>query len=250
MQVASADTIRAVREGMVVKPGTMTDLHYDHELQKFTGIVRHKAGVLGMSSPMELEPSLSVVKILSSGIQGWLFPPEMELLYELAGQVKSHRAIVEIGSYCGRSTVCLAWGAKQGLGATVYAVDPHTGSEEHQGYMAHSMGSLPYFRSNMRRAGLERDVVSMITTSEAAVRQVPGPVGLIFIDGDHSQAHKDLSMWYHKIAPGAWVLFHDSVGGAWPDVETDVARAVSDGMIEKLEEIGTITVARKAVPCD
>lgn len=51
-----------------------------------------------------------------SDVPGWLSEAEGRLLYDLAGG----KTVLEAGSYCGRSTVCLSQSAR-----CVVAVDPH-----------------------------------------------------------------------------------------------------------------------------
>ena len=62
-------------------------------------------------------------------IEGWLTTAEATVLYESAqhaGTLRPIAPIVEIGSYCGRSTVVLATAARE-AGTVVLAVDPHEG---------------------------------------------------------------------------------------------------------------------------
>src|SRR4029079_7149688 len=72
---------------------------------------------------------------------------------------------VEVGSYCGRSTIWLAAAARE-AGTVVFAIDHHRGSEENQpGWEHHDPGivdrevgaidTLPYFRRALWDAGLE-----------------------------------------------------------------------------------------------
>src|SRR5574338_548773 len=74
-------------------------------------------------------------------IHGFLDPAEMELLYRLASALPTGGVIVEIGSYQGKSTVCLGLGAKA-AGAHVWAIDPHNdcqvNSETHYGMENHA----------------------------------------------------------------------------------------------------------------
>ena len=73
---------------------------------------------------------------------------------------------VEVGSYCGRSTIWLAAAARE-AGTVVFAVDHHRGSEENQAGWEHHdpdvvdptvgwMDTLPWFRRTLFDAGLER----------------------------------------------------------------------------------------------
>ncbi|MCS6951010.1 MAG: class I SAM-dependent methyltransferase, partial [bacterium] len=69
---------------------------------------------------------------LTEKVEGWLTVEEGELLYQLARACKGKGVIVEIGSFKGKSTIWLAKGSLAGAGVRVFAIDPHTGSEEHR----------------------------------------------------------------------------------------------------------------------
>jgi len=69
---------------------------------------------------------------LTQKIDGWLTENEGRLLYRLAKNCRGHGAIVEIGSWKGRSTVWLGKGSMRGSRTKIYAIDPHIGSSEHQ----------------------------------------------------------------------------------------------------------------------
>jgi predicted O-methyltransferase YrrM len=90
---------------------------------------------------------------LAREIEGWLLDGEGELLYNLAKQVPREQAIVELGSWKGRSTVWLAKGAVAGHGAAVYSIDPHSGSETHVSEGEH--GTYEAFLTNLARASVQ-----------------------------------------------------------------------------------------------
>lgn len=87
-------------------------------------------------------------------VDGWLPKREGELLFHLASLVASNEAIVEIGSYCGRSTSALALGTGCRANA-VYAVDPHTGckSQVEAGLIVDTFAT---FIGNLQRLGLTK----------------------------------------------------------------------------------------------
>jgi hypothetical protein len=116
-------------------------------------------------------------------ITGWTSEREAQLLFTLAGLVRPGHAIVEIGSYEGRSTAALASGAHAGV--PIYAVDPHTGCrvEVEQGI---SVNTWPAFIENLERTG-STAVVPVRSTSVEAARSYDGPsVELLYVDGWHS----------------------------------------------------------------
>jgi predicted O-methyltransferase YrrM len=57
------------------------------------------------------------------GVPGWLSDEEATALYELAKGCTGRGVIVEIGSFKGRSTICLGLGSQAGQGVPIYAID-------------------------------------------------------------------------------------------------------------------------------
>lgn len=134
-------------------------------------------------------------------IPGWLTPGEGELLYRQAARCSLELAIVEIGAFKGKSTVCLARGSMAGQRAKVYSIDPHEETD-----------SLEEFRANIRSAGVEEMVEPIVATSEEASRSWDSPIGLLFIDGNHDLEYvvKDCRLWFQHVAEGGFVALHDS----------------------------------------
>ena len=102
---------------------------------------------------------------------------------------------VEVGSYCGRSTIWLGAAARDS-GTTLFAVDHHRGSEENQaGWEWHDadvvdarigkMDTLPFFRAAIHDATLEEHVVGVVGRSPVVARHWRTPLAFLFIDGGH-----------------------------------------------------------------
>lgn len=143
-----------------------------------------------------------------------LIPPEVAVaLYELATEVPADLAIVEIGSYKGKSTCALAAGGRDGFGARVWAVDPWD-------LAGNPTGRFGFAESDTRKA-FERQVAEQelgdrVTAirgfSVAVAKKWSGPpIGLLYIDGDHSESavRADFHAWCPHLAPGATVVFDD-----------------------------------------
>ena len=64
-------------------------------------------------------------------VKGFLDPLEGAALYAAAAEMAGQGLCVEIGSYCGKSTIILGT-ACQKAGGTLLAIDHHRGSEENQ----------------------------------------------------------------------------------------------------------------------
>jgi len=145
----------------------------------------------------------------ASEIDGWLSHAEGKLLYELAKNVPMGKAIVEIGSWKGKSTIWLAKGAEAGHRNKVFAIDPHRGSESH---VSEGGGdTYPIFLVNLSKARVKDMVVPLVMTSSEAARYWQGSVGLLWVDGSHEyeDVKHDFLVWKQYLAFGAMVVLHD-----------------------------------------
>lgn len=227
------------------RSGVITGLEYDEDGGLFRGWVRTTAGQLAATIPMDLVPEWRSVRLMASGVPGWLTESEMHELFTLAQAVQQPNVIVEIGSYKGKSTVCLGWGSRLGQSVYVYAVDHHNGSPEHQRAVATAfLGTLPHFRMTVTKAGLDELVKELVQFSVTAVDQVAEPIGLLFIDGHHDEVRQDFDAWYPKVAPGGKIAFHDYVPG-WPAVQEAVDRILTFAWVQRERQVGSMLVCRK-----
>ena len=149
-------------------------------------------------------------------VGGWLFDGEARLLFELARHAKPGGVIVEIGSWKGKSTICLAKGSEVGSKLKIYAIDPHIGSEEH-----HATGKIwtfDEFQANIRKAGVQDSIVPLVKMSTEAAKGFDQPISLLFIDGahDYDSVRADFEAWFPKLVDGGTVAFHDTTGWEGP----------------------------------
>ena len=193
-------------------------------------------------------------------VKGFLAKQEGEALYRAALEVAAKGPVLEIGSYCGKSTVYLG-AACQRLGGVLYALDHHRGSEEHQlGEEYHDpqlydaeagrMDSLREFRRTLQRAQLEDTVVPIVAPSALAARYWNTPLAMVFIDGGHSMeaALNDYRCWAPHIVRGGWLAIHDifpnpADGGRPPFAIWQLACA--SGLFEPLPLINTLGLLRR-----
>lgn len=163
---------------------------------------------------------------------------------------------LEIGSYCGKSSIWLGAAARQ-AGVVLFALDHHRGSEENQaGWEWHEpdlvdpevgrMDTLPRFRRAVFDAGLEGSVVAVVGDSPTVGRFWTTPLALLFIDGGHGAepAHRDYELWTPHVAPGGTLCIHDvfpdPADGGRPPFEI-YQRALADGFEERLA-VGSMRV--------
>jgi predicted O-methyltransferase YrrM len=168
---------------------------------------------------------MSSIETVFERIEGWLHPSEGKLLFRLAQQCKGRGAIVEIGSWKGKSTICLAHGSRSGGGAKVHAIDPHTGSPEHS-RMYGEVWTFDEFRKNIADAGLADLVEPHVDFSTSVAQYFTEPVEVIFIDGLHEYegVKADFDAWFPKVIEGGTIAFHDTT--CWPGVLRLVTESV------------------------
>lgn len=168
------------------------------------------------------------------------------LLHELARRCEGSGAIVEIGSWRGRSTICLARGSREGFGAPVNAVDPHTGSIEHREELS-ELNTLASFLHNIDKANVEGLVIPLVASSLDVAASFEQPVELVFVDGahDYESVRQDIAAWMPKLVPGGTVAFHDVIG-EWDETWRAVRDfAVASGELDRLRFVHSIVYARK-----
>jgi MMP 1-O-methyltransferase len=192
--------------------------------------------------------------------RGFMPPDEGLALYQTAADYAHVGPIAEIGTYCGKSTIYLA-AAAGSAGQLVVTVDHHRGSEEIQpGWEHHDaelvdpatgrMDSLPFFRSALAAAGLEEHVVAVIGTSKDVARLWRTPLGMLFIDGGHSEqlVVADYEGWAPWVAPGGALAFHDifpdpADGGQGP--YRVYLRALDSGAFKEVSVTGSLRVLER-----
>ena len=152
------------------------------------------------------------VKRIIENVEGWLQEKEGEFLYLMAKKVSGEHAIIEIGSWKGKSTICLALGSKAGNKAKVYAIDPHSGPLHRAIYG--EVGTFEDFKRNICSAGCEDIVAPIVKTSEEAVEGWNKPVEFLFIDGAHEYefVKLDFELWHPHLIEGGVIAFHDTTG--------------------------------------
>lgn len=168
---------------------------------------------------------------------------------------------VEVGSYCGRSTIWLGDAAERS-GTVLFAVDHHRGSEENQAGWEHhdpelvdarvgKMDTLPFFRAAIHDAGLEAAVVAMVGPSPVIARHWSTPLGFLFIDGGHGDepARRDYEGWVPHVAVGGTLAIHDvfpdPADGGRPPYERIYLPAIEGGCFDELEATGSLRVLRR-----
>lgn len=150
-------------------------------------------------------------------ITGYLFVEEARCLYEMTQQIPGGGVVVELGSFCGKSSRIIVEAVKE-RSAKLFCVDAF----------------VPYFDSTPIPPEEARrqlttfvlkpfyDYVDLINqdTSKAA-KYFSQDIDFLFIDADHSHdgVVKDCLAWLPKLKSGSCVAFHDYNSESWTDVK-------------------------------
>ena len=195
---------------------------------------------------------------------GFMPPEEGDALHAWALDAARRvpgRPMVEVGSYCGRSTIWLGAAARE-AGTVVVAVDHHRGSEENQaGWEWHDpslvdpevglMDTLPRFRRAIHHAGLEDVVIAVVGESATVARVWSTPAALVFIDGGHGvePARADYAGWAPHVHPGGLLAVHDvfpdPADGGRPPYEDIYLPALASGCFREVDAVGSLRVLER-----
>jgi predicted O-methyltransferase YrrM len=193
-------------------------------------------------------------------VKGFLDEMEGEALYRLAQESCKNGPCLEIGSYCGKSTLYIGTACKENK-SILFSIDHHRGSEEQQpgeeyfdpdlfDYQSFHVDTFRAFRKTLSDADLEDTVVPLVCKSAVAALAWKMKLSMVFIDGGHSleTVKTDYLLWSGHLMPGGYLLFHDiyknpDEGGRAP---YDIYRlAVSSGDFEEETMVKTLGVLRR-----
>jgi predicted O-methyltransferase YrrM len=197
---------------------------------------------------------------LAEQVRGFLPADEGRALYDTAMRYLNGGVGVEIGTYCGKSTVLLGAAAQQ-TASVLYTIDHHHGSEEHQpGWEYHDASlvdevtglfdTLPTFRRTLDAAGLDDHVVAVVGKSPIVARAWRSPLQLLFIDGGHTEAAaaQDFDGWARWVTVDGALVIHD----VFPDPRDGgqapfqiYCRAIDSGQFREVSVTGSLRVLER-----
>jgi MMP 1-O-methyltransferase len=199
--------------------------------------------------------------LLEAAVRATGFMPTAEglALHEAAREALPRGPVLEVGTYCGKSTIFLAAAARE-VGGTVITVDHHRGSEEHQvGWEYHDatladehgrLDTLGRFRRTLADSGLEPYVIAVVGRSADVAAVWRSPLGMVFVDGGHTDeaARTDFESWAHRVVNGGLLVIHDvfpdpADGGQAP--YRIYRRALDGGSYAERRAEGSLRVLRR-----
>jgi MMP 1-O-methyltransferase len=168
-------------------------------------------------------------------IRGWLLTSAAEALHKYATHASPTAAFVEIGSFAGKSTVCL-----------LTAFTSRTDLPADRRFTAIDLRFQPDFWSNLGVFRYQPWVDRISGPSMDAVEHWESPIGFLYIDGHHGKGYAlaDLMVWDPHLIPGA-ILALDDTAGFMVGPNLQIQAAVRTGAYDLLEEVGGISFLRK-----
>jgi len=161
--------------------------------------------------PPDLDDVLEEAWQKTRRVPGYLGEHEARFLGILAACAPAEGAIVEIGSFKGKSTVMLASvAAHYGLGPVV-AIDPHNAPCATDPRIAAGSSTFEEFLVSVRTAGLAVHVETHRAFSRDVAKGWNQPIRLLWIDGDHTfrGAKEDFDLFTAHLVNGGVVALHD-----------------------------------------
>ena len=193
-------------------------------------------------------------------VKGFLDPEEGSALYNAAVERAPWGPCLEVGGYCGKSSLYLGSACAQ-AGELLFSIDHHRGSEENQpGWeyfdpdvwdnSAQAVDTLPFFRETVRRAGLEGTVIPIVGPSVDIAARWRTKLSLLFIDGGHTMEHAlgDYRGWTPHVMQGGLVAIHDvfpdPADGGRPPFEI-YQRALASDLFEEILAVKSLRILKR-----
>jgi predicted O-methyltransferase YrrM len=196
-------------------------------------------------------------------VRGFMPDDEGAALYRAAldaGTSFPGGTMVEIGAWCGKSSVYLGIAA-QATQSVVFSLDHHRGSEENQAGWEHHdedlvdpsdgrLNTLPHWQRAIAEAGLEFSVVGLVGDSPTVATHWSTPLSFCFIDGGHGEepAWADYRGWTPHVRLGGILAIHDvfenPADGGRPPYEIFCAAVESGTFLEESQQ-GSLRILRR-----
>jgi len=193
---------------------------------------------------------LNIDEIISkiTNIEGFLWDDEAILLAQMVEKTynlfNKDLTIVEVGSYCGRSTVAIGLAVKAICPRSAfYAIDPHEGQLFFVGETTPRQPTWERFHANIAKNGLLETVDAFVMKSYEF--QTDEPIHLLFIDGlhDYKNVSRDFHHFENLVEPSGFVILHDYY--IYPDVTRFVDEILTSTVYERVDLVKSSIVLQK-----
>jgi MMP 1-O-methyltransferase len=147
-------------------------------------------------------------------LDGHITHRQCAVLFYFAYTLPGQERIVEIGSFKGKSTACMATALKlKNINDRIVAVDPHINTGDNLIVPIYKEeSSFEAFTKNISNLDLTGKVQPIKKMSKDAVVGWDQPIKLLFIDGSHKYEDVllDLQLWEPWVRTGGIIVMHDT----------------------------------------
>ena len=180
-------------------------------------------------------------------VEGWFSARQCaELFLKILNSCKSPSAIVEVGSWKGRSSV-FASRAAAVSNSKLYCVDTWLGSNvENESHPTVEQAKIEnvfaQFKKNISLFGCDNVVICRGDSIEVAKNWDQGPIDFLFIDASHDYESvlKDLRAWVPLVKPGGVICGDDWNREERPDLKGSVRKAFEDFFKSTAPNLGIV----------
>ena len=171
-----------------------------------------------------LEAFSSETWSIAKKAEGYLSEGEGRFLMAAVALSPALGANIEIGSFKGRSTICIARTCQRYDLGKLVAIDPHTSPASTDPSLRGQASSFDDFERNVREADVADVVQAERKFSHEVGSKLSQPIRFLWIDGDHTYegARSDVLLFRRWLAPGAVLAMHDVLGTHYGSLRTFV----------------------------
>ena len=176
--------------------------------------------------------------------EGVLLQEDADMLFNLAKNTKIDGVIVNLGAFCGKSSIALALGSHENDRAEVFSVDMNEKAE---------------FFDNIKKFGVKDLITPLRGLTDVVGAKWNRPIKVLFVDADHSytSVRTDIEIWAKHVVKGGMVAFHDTEPDDFPPglsspTYEGPTKAVREFIMDSkdygvVKKVGTLSYAKKLV---
>lgn len=180
-------------------------------------------------------------------IEGHLTGGQDIALFSLAKEVPENGIIIEIGSFKGKSTACLAAGC-YGTNKKVYAIDPFTSQPSEEYNESIWTYSIDDITNNLTKYGLINHVNLIKGYSQDIGKEWNIECDMLFIDGAHTYEGclSDFNLFFKWLKPNGVFALHDVMEGSpWAGV-LKVWQEEAVPNLYNINHVNSLAIGRKS----
>lgn len=180
-----------------------------------------------VNPPLELKQVLNQIHNSIERVDGWLTNREVEFLALLAACPTADGEILELGSYCGKSTIALANAALLAGQTSMVTVDPN--SDE-------------VLTRNLKEAGVDHYVDFRKAYSSDVINNWQRPIRLLWHDGANTYdiVSEDIQGLIPFLQDSAIVAFHDVLNPSGDRIQVFIEQVLESESFSSVGICGTI----------